>query len=148
MKQGRYRILIVATHPVQYAAPIFRRMAAHPRLDLEVAYCSFYGAEPCVDPEFGAEIVWDVPLLEGYSWRHVPNRSPAPGLGRFWGLCNPGLWGVAQSGGFDAVILLTGYRYASFWIHWPRQSSTAALCYSALMPRSCGHAMVASGNRW
>ncbi|HKV62958.1 MAG TPA: hypothetical protein VJO16_13660 [Candidatus Acidoferrum sp.] len=33
MPDRRYRVLAVATHPVQYMTPIFRRMAKHPSLD-------------------------------------------------------------------------------------------------------------------
>jgi glycosyltransferase involved in cell wall biosynthesis len=73
------------------------------------------GAERGMDPEFKVEIQWDVPLLDGYSWVHVPNKSPKPGLGRFFGLWNPGLWRMIRSGNFDAVVIYTGYMYASFW---------------------------------
>ena len=116
MKQDRHRVLLVCTHPVQYFAPILRRMALHPKLDIQVAYCSLQGAQPDTDPEFGISFAWDVPLLEGYPWIQVPNRSWHAGVGRFWGQFNPGLWGLVRDGGHDAVILLTGYRYASFWV--------------------------------
>jgi len=112
----KYRLLILATHPVQYGSPLFRMIAQHPRFDLLVAYCSLQGAEPGLDPEFQREIRWDVPLLDGYRWVQVPNHSSAPGLGRFWGLRNPGLWKLIRNGRFDAVVLTTGYVYASFWI--------------------------------
>jgi len=81
-----------------------------------VAYCSLQGAEPGVDPEFGVPIAWDIRLLEGYPWVQVPNRSLRPGLGRFFGLFNPGLWKLVSTGGFDAVLTYTGYFYLSFWI--------------------------------
>ena len=112
----RYRLLIVCTHPAQYAAPMFRAMAQHPRLDIQVAYCGLQGAESAVDEEFGVEVKWDVPLLEGYPWVEVPNRSPKPQLGRFFGLVNPGLWQLVRRGGYDAVFTYTGYAYLSFWI--------------------------------
>jgi glycosyltransferase involved in cell wall biosynthesis len=117
MSERRYRVLFVATHAVQYASPQFRFMARHPRLDILVAYCSLQGAEGGgVDPEFGREVKWDIPLLDGYPWTEVRNRSPRPGLGRFFGLCNPGLSRLIRKGRFDAVVIYTGYRYASFWI--------------------------------
>jgi glycosyltransferase involved in cell wall biosynthesis len=116
LKQDRHRVLVVCTHPVQYFAPILRRMAQHPELDIQVAYCSLQGAQLGMDPEFGIDIAWDVPLLEGYPWVQVPSRFWRPGFGRFWGMFNPGLWKLIRNGLYDAVILLTGYRYASFWI--------------------------------
>ena len=73
--ERRYRVLVIASHPVQYQAPLLRRMAVHPQLDLEVAYCSLQGAEPGLDREFGVTVQWDIPLLEGYSWKLVPNRG-------------------------------------------------------------------------
>jgi glycosyltransferase involved in cell wall biosynthesis len=114
--ERRYRLLLISTHPVQYAAPIFRDMQADPRLEIQVAYCSNYAAESAFDKDFGREIKWDVPLFEGYSWTMVPNRSFRPGLERFFGLVNPGLWSMIRKGRYDAVSIFAGYRYASFWI--------------------------------
>ncbi|HXM98617.1 MAG TPA: glycosyltransferase family 4 protein [Candidatus Dormibacteraeota bacterium] len=112
--ERRYRVLVIASHPVQYQAPLLRRMAVHPQLDLEVAYCSLRGAEPGLDREFGVTVQWDIPLLEGYSWKLVPNRGS--GEDSFWGLNNPGLWRMIREGKFDAVFCHTGYIRASFWI--------------------------------
>ncbi len=116
MAERRYRVLLISTHAVQYASPVFRVMARHPRLDIEVAYCSLQGAEGGVDPEFGRTVKWDVPLLDGYPWKEVPNRSLRPGFGRFFGFMNLGLWRMLRKGRYDAVAIFTGYRYASFWI--------------------------------
>ena len=111
----KYRVLLIASHPIQYAAPLYRLMAKHPQLDVLVAYCSLQGAEKGVDPGFGVEVAWDVPLLEGYPWVHVPNRSPRPGIDRFFGLINPGLWKLVRQGRFDCLIVY-GYAYLSFWL--------------------------------
>ena len=114
MPERRYRVLAVATHPVQYMAPIFRRMSANPALDLHVAYCTLRGAEAGHDPEFDANIQWDVPLLDGYSWSLVPNRGS--GGQSFFGLLNPGLWKLIRGGNFEAVLDFTGYLNVTFWI--------------------------------
>jgi len=114
MADRRFRVLAVASHPVQYMTPIFRRMATHPRLDLHVAYCSLRGAEGGHDPEFGTEVKWDVPLLDGYEWTHVPNKGS--GDEKFGGLNNPGLEKIISEGKFDAVACFTGYVRKSFWI--------------------------------
>jgi glycosyltransferase involved in cell wall biosynthesis len=110
----RYRVLTVAAHPVQYASANFREMARHPRLDLKVAYCSLRGAEPALDPEFGTTVQWDVPLLDGYDWVRVPNQGT--GGESFFGLWNPGLWKLIRSESWDALICLTSYQRASFWL--------------------------------
>jgi glycosyltransferase involved in cell wall biosynthesis len=110
------RMLIVASHPVQYESPILRLLEQDPRVESEVAYCSLQGAEPGIDPDFGVEVKWDVPLLDGYKWTLIPNRSWAPRIGSFFGLLNPGIWRKIRRGNFDAVVILTGYVYATFWI--------------------------------
>lgn len=112
----RRRVLLLASHVVQYASPLYRLLAADPRLDLQVVYCSLQGAEPGIDPEFGREVKWDLPLLEGYPWMQVPNKSRRPGLGKFFGLWNPGLWRLIRNGAFDVVVLCTGYMHASHWV--------------------------------
>src|SRR6266576_2190065 len=111
-----YRVLVLVTHVIPYGSSLFKLLARDPRLDLLVAYCSMQGAETGIDPEFGIEIRWDTSLLKGYRWLHVPNRSPRPALGRFFGFVNPGLWRLIRSQSFDAVVIYTGYMYASFWI--------------------------------
>jgi len=114
MSDRKYSVLVIAEHPVQYMAPNLRRMAKHPRLDLQVAYCSLRGAEGGVDPEFGVEVKWDVPLLDGYEWTHVLNKG-SDGES-FWGLNNPGLKKLIREENFDAVLCFVGYVRASFWI--------------------------------
>ncbi len=114
MPERRFHVLAVATHPVQYQVPLFRRMAAREDLELQVAYCTLRGAEAAHDPEFGATVQWDVPLLDGYSWIQVPNRGS--GAESFLGLRNSGLWKLIREGKFDAVLCYASYRRATFWI--------------------------------
>jgi glycosyltransferase involved in cell wall biosynthesis len=116
MAERRYRILVVASHPVQYMSPLLRRMAGREDVDLHVAYCSLRGAEAGHDPEFGATLQWDVPLLDGYAWTHIANRGS--GAESFFGLWNPGIWKAIREGKFDAVLCHTGYIRATFWISW------------------------------
>ena len=110
------RLLQIATHPVQYAAPLFELLAKDPRVEMEVAYCSLQGAEAEVDRDFGVPVQWDIPLLKGYRWKLLPNWTGKPKLGAFWGLCNPGVWRLIVHGKFDAVVVYTGYRCSTFWM--------------------------------
>src|SRR5438105_4171584 len=104
MPERRYRVLLVCSHPVQYMAPLLRQMAQHPRLDIHVAYCSLQGAEAAVDPDFGVEVSWDIPLLEGYRWLRLGNNSSRPSVNRFFGPANLSLWKLISTGGHDAVV--------------------------------------------
>ena len=114
MSDRRLRVLAIASHPVQYSSPLFRLMARHPRLDFQVAYCSLRGAEAGYDAEFGTTVKWDVPMLEGYSWTHIPNRML--GGETYLRVCNPGLWPLIRNGKFDALLCHVSYLSISFWI--------------------------------
>ena len=102
MSEQRFRVLVVVSHPIQYAVPVFRLLARQSRLDFHVAYCTLRGAEAAYDPEFGRSVQWDVPLLDGYKWTNVPNQGS--GSKSFFGLYNPGLWKLIRGGHFDAVL--------------------------------------------
>jgi len=118
----------VASHPVQYQAPLFRRLAARPEIDIHVAYCGLQGAEAAHDPEFETTVKWDVPVLSGYPWSHIANK----GSGRlsFLGLYNPGLWKFIRTGNYDAVISFVGYVRATFWIaYFAAKKSKAAFLF-------------------
>jgi glycosyltransferase involved in cell wall biosynthesis len=135
----RYRVLAICSHPVQYMAPILRRMAQHPQLDLSVAYCTLRGAKPAHDPDFNITVKWDIPLLDGYNWQEIPNRGS--GDESFWGLRNPRLFKLIRRGKFDAVLCYLSYLCASFWISYfaSRRAGTAFIFgtdASSLAPRN------------
>lgn len=145
MSDHRYRVLLLASHPTQYSTPTFHLMAHDPRLDIQVAYCSLQGARSGYDPGFDREISWDVPLLDGYPWIELPNRSTRPRLERFWGLVNPGVWKLIRNGKFDVVAIYTGYVYATFWIAF----AAAKSCGTAILFGTDAHELAPrNARRW
>lgn len=64
------RITYFITHPIQYHTPLFRAIAQS-GLDLHVVYASTATTRGYHDRDFGLKIVWDVPLLEGYSYESL-----------------------------------------------------------------------------
>lgn len=109
------KLAIVASHPIQYQAPLFRALARDPRLDVTVYYCWDFGvSEPGFDRELGVKIKWDVPLLEGYEYRLLKNYGPKPGPS-FFGQINPSIIGEIRKNRFDAV-LVHGYTTLTSWI--------------------------------
>lgn len=66
------KLAIVASHPIQYQAPIFRELAGRNDVDLRV----FFGRIPDAKAQggdFGVEFQWDVPLLDGYRYEVFAN---------------------------------------------------------------------------
>ena len=134
----RYRVLLIGSHPVQYMAPLLRRMAQHPQLELQVVYCSLKGAQATHDRDFNTTVQWDIPLLDGYCWEEITNRGS--GDESFFGFYNPGLGKLIRERKFDAVVCYLSYLCASFWISYLacRYSKTAFVFgtdASSLLPR-------------
>jgi len=110
MKDGKYRVLVLSDRPVQYFSPLLRRQAKHPQLEILVAYCSLEGAEAAVDPGYGIEVKWDVPLLEGYDWVSLADGE----TGARPGLFSKALWRLVRHGNFDAMYV-GGYYFREAW---------------------------------
>ncbi len=60
------RLLYLVSHPIQYQAPLLRRIAVEPGIKLRVVFGSLQSAQVHREPDFGLDVAWDVPLLEGY----------------------------------------------------------------------------------
>ena len=71
----------LVSHPIQYQAPLLRRIAREPGIDLTVLFGSDFSVRGYKDEGFGVEVAWDTPLLEGYkseflkSWRDTGTVS-------------------------------------------------------------------------
>lgn len=104
------RLAILQSHPIQYFAPLFRRLAQDEDLDITVFYCSRHGIEEYYDPEFGQKLVWDIPLLEGYKHKFLPNSAKVEDIHSGTGLYNPSILAELKKGEFDAVWV-HGHRY-------------------------------------
>jgi glycosyltransferase involved in cell wall biosynthesis len=109
-------LAILASHPIQYQAPLFRSLAVQPDMEVQVFLASRAGAEVYRDEEFGVEICWDTPILEGYPYTILPNLSRSAGPGHFTGLVNPAVTLLSKCE-FDAVWI-HGWAYATNWLAW------------------------------
>ena len=117
MSESKYRVLLVSSQPIQNPASL-RLMAVHPQLEILVAYCSLpedklHASSLAQNPEFLTKNSFDIPLLEGYPWVYVPNKSPVPNLNHPLGLINPGLTKLVAD--FDCCVVY-GHNYAAFWM--------------------------------
>lgn len=109
-----HRLAIVTTHPIQYQAPWFRAMAAHPELDLEVFFCHQATPSQQAAAGFGVEFDWDVPLLEGYRYRFLKNVAADPSGRHFGSLDTPEIRDIIAEQRFHAVINC-GWHRKSYW---------------------------------
>lgn len=66
--RNKVKLLYLVERPIQYQAPLLRRLAADEGLDLMVAFETLGAAAPggAFDAGFGRAVTWDVPVLDGY----------------------------------------------------------------------------------
>ena len=107
------RVAVLATHPIQYQAPLWRGLALRPDLKLHVFFGSDISVRGYRDEEFGVKVQWDVPLLAGYEHTFL-SRDPALQRISFWQPRARGLRGHLMDFSPD-VVLLTAYN-SMFWI--------------------------------
>lgn len=103
------RLAYLVTHPIQYQAPLLRRIAADPDIDLTVLFGSDFSVRSHIDAGFGQKVEYDVPLLEGYESRFLPLRGmplPAGSDPDFW---RPWSTGLNQA--------LSEIKPHALWVH-------------------------------
>jgi glycosyltransferase involved in cell wall biosynthesis len=106
------RLAIVVSHPIQYAAPLYRRLARRADVALKVFFTWHAGDREIVDRGFAQPVAWDIPLTEGFDFELAPNAASGPGTHRFGGLRNPDLLARVLSWQPD-VVQVTGWAWFS-----------------------------------
>lgn len=69
-------IATVATHPIQYQAPLYRLLHARDAVKLTAVFLSDHSISGGIDKGFGQSVKWDVPLLNGYDSIFLENDGP------------------------------------------------------------------------
>jgi glycosyltransferase involved in cell wall biosynthesis len=100
--QRKLRLAYFVTHPIQYQAPLLRRIAREEDIDLKVFFSSNISVRGYIDSGFGVSVKWDVPLLDGYSHEFLPAIRDTKRLG-FSRPLNYRIKQKIRENGFDAV---------------------------------------------
>lgn len=110
---GPVRLAYLVSHPIQYQAPLLRRIAADPAIDLTVFFGSDFSVRGYQDEGFGVGVRWDVPLTEGYRHEFLPVLRDSGNV-RFDRPLNRGIWSRLRGrGGAPAFDALWVHGYAS-----------------------------------
>lgn len=108
----KLRLAYMVSHPIQYQAPLLRKINQETNIDLTVFYCSDLSVREYHDKGFGQAVHWDVPLLDGYRYEFLPAFGSTTELS-FWRPFNYDLTSRLKSGQFDA-LWVHGWGY---WSH-------------------------------
>ena len=133
--KSRYKVAIVAPTCFYYQAALFRQLAANPRLDLIVHFCSDEGMfARDVMEMYKVNEDWGLgeELLEGYDSKFLRNFAPHPSYLKWpFGLINIGIIKEIILSRPDVVVLMS-------WMNptWWMALAVCALCWQ---PAKVGH---------
>lgn len=68
----RVRVGFLNTHPIQYAAPLYRHINQSPDIEAVPIYLTDHSLRGAIDRQFGQKVVWDVDLIGGTEPIFVP----------------------------------------------------------------------------
>lgn len=109
------RLAIVASHPIQYQAPLFRKLAT--MVDLDVLYAFTPRPEDQAQAGFSVAFDWDIDLLSGYRSQFLENVATQPEISYF-GCDTPEVEKRLRDGQYDAVLVLGWYLKAFVQAIW------------------------------
>ena len=112
----KVKLAYLVSHPIQYQAPLLRRIAQEPDIDLTVFFGSDFSVRGYKDEGFGGVgVKWDIPLLDGYKYEFLPAVRDNATVGITRPL-NYGIFerlrGSKDKPGFD-VLWVHGYSTAN-----------------------------------
>ncbi len=108
------KLIVFDSHPVQYRVPIWRELNSLREDSIHVVYASDCSVRGHEDKGFGTTVIWDDPMLSGYSYSVLNCENGMPLSG--W----KSLTGKGVSSSLDEykpdVVLLTGLNYRYDWV--------------------------------
>lgn len=110
---SKTRLAYLVSHPIQYQAPLFRRLAASQVVDFVALFGSNFGQGGGFDPQFGQRVDFGVDLLSGYASIFLPGPAHAS-IDKTFGLRTPSIY-TAWNAARPDVMVLHGWRTAMLW---------------------------------
>jgi glycosyltransferase involved in cell wall biosynthesis len=133
----RVRLAYLVSHPIQYQAPLLRKIAQEQDIDLCVLFGSGFSVRGYRDQGFGVEFKWDIPLLDGYKHIFLPSLRDGNDV-TFAMPLNRGivrqLRGTATEPAFDAL-----------WIHG---YATANALHGVIAAKALGIPVLMRADMW
>jgi len=111
------KLIFISSHPIQYYTPLYRELHLLLGDRFQVYYLSKHGLKGGIDKQFGREVKWDIPLLEGYNYKFLTESSSNANIYKFFGLSSKGVFKELKNQS-NATIILTGWKYSAYLMIW------------------------------
>lgn len=134
----KVKLAYLVSHPIQYQAPLLRRIAQEPDIELTVFYGSDFSVRGYKDEGFGGVgVKWDIPLLEGYRHEFLP------------ALRDNATVSVARPLNYGIFNRLRGHRgEAPFDVLWVHGYATVNSLHAMLAAKSLAIPVLIRGDMW
>jgi glycosyltransferase involved in cell wall biosynthesis len=133
----KVKVAYLVSHPIQYQAPLLRRISQEPDIELTVFFGSNFSVREYLDRGFGADVKWDVPLVDGYGHEFLPV---------VWDIGRTGPTSQFNHGIFSR---LRGSRGAAgFDVLWVHGYSTLNALQAMLVAKSLGIPVLIRAEPW
>jgi glycosyltransferase involved in cell wall biosynthesis len=132
------KLAYLVSHPIQYQAPLLRRIAQEPDIELTVFFGSDFSVRGYKDQGFGGVgVKWDVPLLDGYRHEFLPALRDNATVG----IARPLNYGILERlrGGKDKL---------PFDVVWVHGYSTVNAMHGILAAKSLGIPVLLRAESW
>ena len=70
----QYKLAYFVSHPIQYQAPLLKKISAEKNIDLHVFFLTNPATQNHTDKGFNTKIKWDTPLLDGYQYTFLNSK--------------------------------------------------------------------------
>jgi glycosyltransferase involved in cell wall biosynthesis len=137
--RDKVRLAYLVSHPIQYQAPLLRRIAQEPDIDLTVFFGSDFSVRGYKDEGFGVGVKWDVPLLDGYRHEFLPSLRDNARVG------------VASPLNYGILSRLRGGRgqsNAAFDVLWVHGYATVNALHGMLAAKALGIPVLLRAESW
>jgi glycosyltransferase involved in cell wall biosynthesis len=134
----KVKLAYLVSHPIQYQAPLLRRIAQEPDIELTVFYGSDFSVRGYKDEGFGGVgVKWDIPLLDGYRHEFLPV------------LRDNATVSVARPLNYGIFERLRGNKdEAPFDVLWVHGYATVNSLHAMLAAKSLGIPVLLRGDMW
>jgi glycosyltransferase involved in cell wall biosynthesis len=106
------KLIYLASHPIQYHAPLFRALAG--RCAFEAWFAHRQDAQGQAAAGYATPFEWDVDVLSGFAGRFLHNVAREPSVQRFGGCDVPDIAGLLAQARPDALVV-GGWNLKVYW---------------------------------
>ncbi len=112
------KLAYFVSHPIQYQAPLLRKIASDPDIELKVFFYSDFSLNAYKDPGFGKLVKWDTPLTDGYDYQFLDCWGSKQWKDIFHQPVAKDVTKQLEMGNFDAVWVHGWFWFCSLQVIW------------------------------